>query len=177
MWISKAAWVRVQTWFGDALRTERVQVDWLRTQLAAALETQRVYEQRNQWLQDANASIRERLIEAEAGARAAKVRADLFTLRVNQLQSERDQYLQKVLSPDFPIQLVTPQITGPVVRPHVGVDFEDMGDERAKGEGFDDLPLDPVETLEGLGGRVYDPSRETTGAAGFDSMDSPYPVP
>jgi hypothetical protein len=75
---------------------------------------------------------------ADGDRRAALVRADLMTVRVNQLQDERDQLFTKLM-PD--IKIATPRVAhaGAVLPP--GISFEDLGDEQARlhGYGTDDM--------------------------------------
>lgn len=108
-------------------------------------------------------SLRERLIEAEARARAATVRAELMTLRVNQLQQERDALLHKAM-PDLAI--MTPWVGQPPIVMPPGADFEDMGDAAA-GVGHaqaERIPAEPAvavrsgddEPDEGLSGSIFD---------------------
>ena len=114
-------------------------------------------------------TLRERLIDAEATARAALARADLVTLQLNKLQDERDQLLAHALDSAHKVQIRTPAIQRtPSLHPP-GVDFEDLGDDGAASAGYDIPERQDVDALTGtalddlvgeLRGAVYDPASD-----------------
>lgn len=106
--------------------------------------------------------LRHDFIAAEGAKRAAQAMCDLLTVQFNHAHHERGEFLAKLLDPAHRPEIQVPKISqSPVVMPP-GVEFEDMGDIRARHEGHGDpLPVDPltrVDDVEGLVGRVYDPA-------------------
>ena len=94
----------------------------------------------------------ERLITAEAEGRKSAALIALWTIRVNQLQHERDQLLARVLPG---LDIATPQIRtqGHVFEPQISFEH----DPRAADAGDDANNLTPIEDLGGLPGDVYTP--------------------
>lgn len=127
----------------------------LQAELAAATAFRNVVEQENR-------DLRERLIAAEGAARGLQAIADSAMLAQNKLQRERDEFLAKILDPSFKPTIVTPQIVRDPVVHAPGVDFEDIGDDNARREGYD-VPI-KGEELTGLLGRVYDPAADAAGS-------------
>ena len=139
MWINKHVWAQLQ----DLVSSMKELGNYHVNEIA----------KRDRALADLHA----RHAEAEAAKRAALVRADLMTLRVNQLQDERDQLLTKLM-PDLKIS--TPRIQeAPILMPP-GIDFEDIGDDRADLEGHDRHPAPAVhdpDVVEGMIGQTVTP--------------------
>lgn len=159
MWISKKAW-------SDLLGAVIQRYERELTELKAQIEQHRV---RHMEAVRLHLSLRERLIEAEAAKRAAQATRDVLVVQNAQLQEERGQFLQKILTPEFAPKIRVPQIQSQPSVAAPGVDFEDMGDAAAVQQGLaDHIPvardgehiLEREEDITGLVGQVYDPASE-----------------
>jgi hypothetical protein len=109
-------------------------------------------------------SLRERLIAAEGKARGSAALADSFTIRLNQVQAERDQLFIKVLDPTHEVAIRTP-VVGQMAR--------------IVGDG--DLFTDPAERIPGApapgdetrmeDGREVDPEGQLSGQIFRDARE------
>jgi hypothetical protein len=153
MWISKHVWAQL----GDLVATQRDEIKSLRDQLS----------QRDRLVADRDAHLaaqgRELVTQAHALGQqkerhsTLQFKLELLMARLNQVQTERDQFLTKIV-PELKIS--TPHIGYEPVLAPPGATFEDMGDAAAAVHGIDapageSEPLDP-DALEfgGLAGEV-----------------------
>ncbi len=112
----------------------------------------------------ANASLRERLIAAEGKARGSAALADAFTIRLNQVQAERDQLFARVLDPNHRVEIRTP-IVGNMgrVAPDANL-FHDPSELESEAREFsDEIPMEAATEAPidgGLVGEVFRDPRE-----------------
>lgn len=158
MWIRKIDFINLHQRLASAT-TALDSGEQAISQLSKAVRTER---ELTMALHHAIDELHERLIEAEGAARGAKAISDSLILRTNQLQQERDQLFTKLFNPDHKIAIATPKIVRDAVVMPPGVDFEDIGDESARREGYD-VPLRDG-TLTELLGQVYDPAADAAGS-------------
>jgi hypothetical protein len=110
------------------------------------------------YLENENRALRERLIEAEANARTGQAQAAIWAIRTNQLQSERDQLLVRLL-PGMEIRTphVSPSGIGAVLEPPA-VSFEH--DPHGQAPPPDPITVPADELYPEASGVAYDPFRD-----------------
>ena len=99
-------------------------------------------------------ALLERLIDAEGEGRKSSALIALWTVRVNQLQLERDQLLARCLPG---LEVRSPQLV-PNSTYEPTISFEHDPDYPGGGQRADHLTPVPIEPLDGLPGDVYTPS-------------------
>lgn len=162
MWVSKQSLELIAAFqkdLEDRLRTEKTDRETERMQHREQLRQSAA---RYNVLNEENKALRERMLTMVGDQRAAQVEAQLLRIRVNQLQEERDQLLTKIL-PD--LRISTPQMVSQQVVTGPGVDFNDVGDDRAREEGlgpeqvvdFTQVNRVPDDDLDGMTGTVLGP--------------------
>lgn len=133
MWISRKAFVDMQSGWSARQHELQLRIDTLEMRLA---DLSRLREKERDQAHQVERQLTSRILAQIGDTRSSQTRADLVTIQVNQLQEERVILLDRALSGSGGFAPKVPHI-GPAARTQEpGITFEDMGDEQAAASGL-----------------------------------------